>query len=386
MDQPTEPRTVYVLVEPSFLIPVWYSRSFDGLKRAAAKQKRVIQEITSLEELKAEDRVSAVIIVSTNNDWTRSTIEEARKKDIRPILIGCVPSKFGEDVSGTLYSGKSSVETMLHYFASCYRKRVALIGINPNSSNDAVKCETYLSASRFLDMPATYNDIYYQPADSSNPNEYFFRAIEKYDGVICSNDYVAAHVLDFARENGIKVPEQLYVAGLGDIMLCRYTTPTLTSATRSYAETGEQVFHIWRQLNQNKSVFSIVVTVQCEIKPRGSTANSPLPAPMMFHAPKQPDKNLISHVAEASNAVRALENCLAQCDQLDMNIIKGLNKNIGIEALSHQLFISTATARYRLKKLYAAANVTSKAEFLRLFNKHITNDKIFEDFLDSPSF
>jgi len=72
--------------------------------------------------------------------------------------------------------------------------------------------------------------------------------------VICSNDFSAAYIINYAKEHGIKVPEQLFVAGLGDIMLCRYTSPSLTSATRSYYEAGKQVFDIWRTLNQNPSV------------------------------------------------------------------------------------------------------------------------------------
>ena len=376
-----EAKTVYLLVEPSIMTPIWHANSIEGLKRAAAKQKRTVCQIRSVEELDGQDSPVAMVLISTNNDWTSAAIESCRKRNIRPIVIGCMPGKFGEDVSGTMYSSKSSVQEMLQYYVSCGRKRVALMGINENSTNDATKREAFLTAARQLGLPATAKDIYCSNKGAVNTLEAFFDNIDQYDGVMCGNDYMAANVLAWCSDHGIKVPEQLYVSGLGDTLLCRYSNPTLTSATRSYIQTGEQAFNIWKQLNGDPSIFAIVVVVQCEIKPRGSTAYSPLPGPnaMLTAAPAasaMPEGSVLA----SGNAARSLENCLANCDEMDIRIIHGLLQGSSVEKIAEDLFISVGTARYRLKKLYGVANVTNKMEFIELFKRYINNDKIFDDF------
>jgi len=374
-------KTVYLLVEPSIMTPIWHANSIEGLKRSAAKQKRTVCQIHSVEELDGQDMPLALVLISTNNDWTSEAIDSCRKRNIRPILIGCMPGKFGEDVSGTMYSSKSSVQEMLQYFVSCGRKRVALMGINDNSTNDATKREAFLTAARQMGLASTAKDIYCSNKGAINTLEAFFDNIDQYDGVMCSNDYMAANVLSWCNDHGIQVPEQLYVSGLGDTLLCRYSQPTLTSATRSYIQTGEQAFNIWKQLNGDPSIFAIVVVVQCEIKPRGSTAYSPLPGAnaMLASAPvstSMPEGTILSGV----NAARSLENCLADCDEMDIRIIQGLLQGSSVEKIAEELFISVGTARYRLKKLYSAASVSSKMEFIDLFKRYIGNDKIFDDF------
>lgn len=374
--------TVYLLVEPSIMTPIWHANSIEGLKRSAAKQKRTVCQINTVEELDDRDPPLALVLISTNNDWTSRAIESCRQRSIRPILIGCMPSKFGEDVSGTMYSSKSSVQELLQYFVSCGRTRVALLGINENSTNDTTKRDSFLATARQLNLPITTKDVYCSNKGATTPQELFYDNISQYDGVLCGNDYIAAHVMAYCADNGISVPEQLYVSGLGDALLCRYTNPTLTSATRSYFQTGVQAFNIWKQLNSDPNVFAVVVVVQCEIKPRGSTAYAPLPGPDQKIATtsrkiSMPEGTVDQQVI----AVKSLEHSLAHCDQMDIQIIQGLLQGTGIEKIAEDLYISVGTARYRLKKIYTSAGVNNKSDFLDLFRRYIGNEKIFNDYL-----
>lgn len=377
-----EQKIVYLLVEPSIMTPIWHANSIEGLKRSAAKQKRTVCQISSVEELDSKEIMPlALVLISTNNDWTQEAIESCRKRNIRPILIGGMPGKFGEDVSGTMYSSKSSVQELLHYFVSCGRSRVALMGINENATNDATKREAFLATARHLGLHVTPRDIYCSNKGAANPLEALFDNIDQYDGILCSNDYIAANVMAYCADHGIDVPGKLYISGLGDTMLCRYTNPTLTSATRSYIQTGEQAFNIWKQLNGDPSIYAIVVVVQCEIKPRGSTDFSKLPGDVIVPDPGRVASTLPEGSVLASvNAAKSLEYCLAHCDQMDIQIIRGILDGLSVETIAEHQYISVGTARYRLKKLYTAANVGGKNEFVELFRRYIGNDRIFDDY------
>lgn len=374
------PKEIYMLVEPSFMVPVWYSRSIEGLKRRATLHKRSLIEVQSVDQITGDD-VRAIVIVSTNDDWTRDILRQLRHREMYPILIGTEPNKFGEDVSGTRYSSHSSIEALLYYFQHCGRRRIALVGINANASNDTSKRDAFLSAAEMLQLPVGQSNIYYKEPSNLPSTQQFLEHVLQYDGVICSNDYIAMYVMNVAARRGVKIPEDLYVAGLGNIMLCQYATPSLTSATRFYYETGEQVYDIWDQLNENPSITSIVSTVRYRIIVRGSTAFSPLPEiPNIISAKRNDTSREQDDTGAAVRSIRALENCLSQCDKLDMEIVHGLLHDISHETLAEQLYISSGTVRYRLKKIYAAANVETKSEFLALFCQYIQDSKVFQRF------
>lgn len=272
------------------------------------------------------------------------------------------------------------MEEMVKYFYSCGRRKIALVDINQNGSNDITKSETFLATAKSLGMDTTYQDVYYKGNSNSNSTDVFLLRIKEYDGVIGSNDYIAAYILSYAKENGIRVPEDLFVAGLGDIMLCRYTSPSLTSATRRYYESGQQVFRIWKILNENPEVESLVSTMKSVIKPRGSTANIKVEkAKAVSYIPTDADV-IKPEISRGSESVKLIQDCLSQCDYLDMKIISGVLKNESNEMLAERLSMAPGTINYRLKKLYKNANVSTKSEFAALIKKHISVDTLTKEF------
>lgn len=53
------------------------------------------------------------------------------------------------------------------------------------------------------------------------------------------------------------------------------------------------------------------------------------------------------------NEFFGLENLFEKCDEIDIEIIKGLKKEVRYESLAQKLHISEYTLKYRLKKIYA---------------------------------
>lgn len=370
---------VYVMVERAYITPIWHERGIEGLRRAAARQKRTVCLISSFSELDAAQLPTAMVLVSTGAEWTAGTIAQCHKRGIRPILIGSMPGKFGENVSGTMYGNAAVIEALVNYFVSNGRKKIAMAGLYNTSSNDMAKKEAFLNIARKLSLPVGPEDVYLGALGGTTPQEEFYKNIHKYQGVLCANDFMAADVLRYAKANNIRVPEELFVSGLGDTILCHYTEPTLTSATRAYEETGEQAFYIWKQLLANPRLASIVVTVSCEVHPRGSTGNAPLPPPKANLVGDAPSPAPEIHNG-GTDSIRDLVSCLTQCSRLDMQIIRGIVEGNSMETVAESLSISVSTGRYRLKKIYALAGVKNKAAFVSLFRRYIQNFRIFDDY------
>ena len=371
--------TIYVIVENNYITPAWFANSLRGLEEAAKSHKMNVALVDDVRSVPASTR--SVVVVGTNRDWIRTVLNSARQRKLRPILIGAVPGSYGEDVSGTMYGSRSTIEEMVRYFYYYNRRHIALVEINQNGSNDCAKYESFLNITKQLQIQSGYSDVYFKGSSSHNPTENFIRKIHDYNGVICSNDYSAAFILAYCRENGIRVPEDLFVAGLGDMSICHYTLPSLTSATRSYYEAGVQVYHIFRTLSQNPEVESIVTTMRSSLKPRGSTANLPVVDLMSDESMSETEAldSIRPFVANGMGRIKDLEACLSQCDDRDLKIIAGVLQGNGNEMIAEALNCSVGTINYRLKNLYKAAGVTTKGELNELIRHNLSTEALIED-------
>lgn len=376
----TENTAIHAVVENNYITSVWFRNSLKGLEETAKNHKMTVAYSDDISSVPA--CAGVVVLVGSTKDWIRRMLEGAREKNIRPILIGGVPGSYGEDVSGTMYGSKSTIDEMVRYYYFYNRRRVALVDINQNNSNDCAKYEAFLNAVKALGMEAGYSDVYFKDPSSYNPTANFLKRIREYDGVICSNDYSAGYILTYCRENKIRVPEDLFVAGLGDMAICRYTRPSLTSATRSYYEAGVQVFRIYRTLMQNPDVESVVTTMKSSLKPRESTACLPVAEEIAngpFRKPGEETENGGPNVGDGVSRVRGLEACLNQCDGRDLKIIAGVLGGTSNEQLAETLSCSVGTINYRLKNLYKAAGVSTKSELADLIRRNLNAEALIRD-------
>lgn len=79
--------------------------------------------------------------------------------------------------------------------------------------------------------------------------------LEKYsglDGLVCATDTMAAGVMQYLREHGILVPEQILVAGQGDSEMAKVTAPPLITVHYSYEKSGEIAVRMLMELLAKK--------------------------------------------------------------------------------------------------------------------------------------
>lgn len=64
------------------------------------------------------------------------------------------------------------------------------------------------------------------------------------DAMICATDTIATGAVQYLRERGIHVPEQILVTGQGDSDMARVAVPSLISIHYSYENSGELAVHM----------------------------------------------------------------------------------------------------------------------------------------------
>lgn len=77
--------------------------------------------------------------------------------------------------------------------------------------------------------------------DGCQAMEELWRTWKNLDGVVCATDEIAIGAMQYLKSIHVEIPGKMMVAGHGDSILTRVTTPTLTTVHFSYEESGTEV-------------------------------------------------------------------------------------------------------------------------------------------------
>ena len=90
--------------------------------------------------------------------------------------------------------------------------------------------------------------------------------------LVAFNDKAAVGAMQAARERGLRIPEDLSIAGFDDIDLSRATSPLLTTVRQPLQEMGRMAVSLLTRLLDRHEVEALHVELATELIIRGSTA------------------------------------------------------------------------------------------------------------------
>lgn len=94
--------------------------------------------------------------------------------------------------------------------------------------------------------------------------------------MFAANDMMAVGCLYALNEGGVRVPQDIAVAGFDDIPIARFVAPPLTTVRVRIADLGREALDVLaRQLEDPESVRPCAQTLGCEIIVRGSCGTQP---------------------------------------------------------------------------------------------------------------
>ncbi len=362
----------YVISDPNSGSMILASKILEGIRAAAEKNRMTVAFVNSPGQIGPPTKVKAAIVVGVKKSWVRGTIQQLRSVGLKPVLAGAEKADFGSDVSGAGFARQTLVEDLVKYFFYAGRRRLASLGNESVDVNDAERIRAFINTVHSLGMSVDEGDIYTFDRGSQSCMQAFLENVHRYDGVICVNDYVAIQLIRMLNEQGVSVPEKLFVAGSGDMFLGKCITPSLTTTTLDYYNIGIQSVNICRMLDQDPSIDTVSIMVPSKLVCRASTG---------YETPPPPAKVIQSMPAAAFAPKRedpvywlkTLEDCLQQCDQLDYRILQGTLGDLSTDQLAEQVFVAPGTVQYRLKKLYEAVGVKTKKELIETTRPYLCN-------------
>lgn len=97
------------------------------------------------------------------------------------------------------------------------------------------------------------------------------KSSRRYDHIFCATDNLAAGALLACREQGLKVPEDIMIAGIGDSQLCKVTSTPLTSVHFHYRTAGIEAAQMLLNSLKRESSIPRTLTLDFELEEREST-------------------------------------------------------------------------------------------------------------------
>jgi DNA-binding LacI/PurR family transcriptional regulator len=222
--------------------------------------------------IEAADRLGLTVLVEQTDGERQRELEVL--SGIRPGLVdGVILSPLGlrrEDVAQTArripvvllgeHVSDSTVDhlridnvraaqQLTHSLLAGGRRRVAVVGTPTERHVSAARLRLtgYQRAHEELGI-AWHEELWmpaadYRRADGAAAIRRLVDAGSPFDAVFCFNDLLALGALAALRQHGLRVPEDVAVAGFDDIDECAYSVPTLTTVSPDKVQLAVRAVH-----------------------------------------------------------------------------------------------------------------------------------------------
>ncbi len=364
---------IKIYVHPEFKDTFWTQLS---LKATAAEitRKRYSAEYIEAENvadidfdkvfLGEEKRI--LLYIGHSVSGTPKDLKVLTDNKVHVILLNYESSVLSGNCSKVLLNYRDGMQKSISYLTANKHNRIALFGINPNSSTDMLKDSYFVEYLRERGGNPS-RDIYYNYGSIEDCFTRFAENKGNYNAVICANDVVAIALIKMLKNIGVNVPKDMYVTACGgSSMLSSITSPTITTVFADQYELGRQAVLTYSYLYKNPCDIALSVKVEAKLTVREST-NFDLDI----------GENLITNLAKQVPNVDFyddpiiqdlfyVEALLLSSDELDRGIIDGIINGETYPSIAERLYTSENVISYRIKRMCKLTNTTKKSELVAL--------------------
>jgi len=205
------------------------------------------QRVLAVVERMREQRADAVVVVGgawEDRDYQERMDYFGRALDrvgSRLALIGRPPLSPGVPATVVEYDNEGGAFAMTSHLLSAGHRRIAYLGRVPGLSTSGQRLEGFGRAHEMLDVPvdpALIVDGEFSRAFGYRGARDLLASGSEFTALFAATDMVAAGALQALRERGVRVPDDVAVAGYDDIPLAMDVYPTLTTVNIPHEELG----------------------------------------------------------------------------------------------------------------------------------------------------
>lgn len=354
-----------IIIEQTFAPSHWCSQYLKGIN-AEAKRKNIEFALTDLESIKeCEDGSSIAILIGTSVPWLYEAVRVLRQKKIRPVILSAaIRQDLGSNVSYVTMDYDDAMEKLMRYLDSIGKSRAALFALTPDSSTDQNKRTAFLNRG-----VCSEDDVYYFNATLEDVCRKLYDNIDRYNTVICANQISRIALTKFLREQNISTDEDIHIAAFGDLETEKDRHGNYTLIKIKAIEAGRLAIRCVRLLYGHTDLSGVSLNVRCDIVKSDGTVLCD--DEMQNQNPSSEIKIPRSKPTHIRDALM-IERILCSCDNVDIEILKGIISKESYPKIAARAHISENTIGYRLKRLMQVAETQSKDEMIKAILPYLT--------------
>ncbi|MCG5218192.1 LacI family DNA-binding transcriptional regulator [Streptosporangium sp. KLBMP 9127] len=194
------------------------------------------------------------------------------------VVIGSVPE--GTAVDNVRTDSRSGLRLAMEHLHALGRRRIGFLNGPPDTVPGAARGAAYIATLAALGLPydprlVEVGDFYRlegaQAAERLLARLAADGGAPGLDALMCANDLIALGALDVLRRAGLRVPEDVAVAGMDDVDLAAAAWPAVTSVSLGSAERGKAAAELLLDRLENGDRAPRAVTFEPRLVIRAST-------------------------------------------------------------------------------------------------------------------
>lgn len=362
-----------VLVEPGYAKAIWAREVLEGINREALKRKYrpVLLDAEKYDQTDYDSLFGTdprlVILAAVSVTYVPGIMRFFAGRNIHVLLINYDEENASDALGIMRMDYESAAEALLHYLQACGKERIALYGVNPDSSTDLCKLRAYDKWAKQQKLPADAH-VFYNHASLADCYEDARSRLGHFDAVICTNNIVASSLMQHLTENGICVPDDLFVAAMTDSLLLERLPVPVTAVSPDYENTGSQAVMLYAYLCRRKEAGTVSVCVPYRFAVRKSTGLIPWQPPENRVLSRGGDsKQTVDFYSDREVLLHShADRLLNICDETDLRLIRGLLTGETYDSVSLKTYLTVDSLKYRKKRMMKAVNCEDNEEFAAL--------------------
>lgn len=352
---------VGILLDFKYSESLWCKSIYKSLTERLRYSRVPFCEISNTVDTSLE----SIFIIASDREWTLSAVSQLNQSGIKPILI-CNQS---EMLSGCMYSCvcsdiNASMKNLLDTLKAENKSRVAIYGINTDSISDISRVDSLMC---WRDQSFSSMQIFNNSGSLKNCFEDFYKHIDSFDAVICTNDFAAVYLVRSLNEIAPEKLRDLKVVSCAYAKISDYYRDNILSLNMNFSQYGEAAVYIYNAIKKNKYLSEITAKVSWYFDTPEPEA---LPPTLNLELNLSQDK---FYSDPQLNEMLIVDKILGTADETEMGIIKNLLLDKTTEEIAESCFLSVSGVKYRIKKLIEFSNAQSKAQAVSLLKKYISN-------------
>ena len=356
---------LYIMAEPKYENTTSCELVLKGLKDNLRKKRISYKVVDDIAKIEVGDKKTFLFLISTNKSFIAKTISKCETKKIHPIIISL---QLINSIPGIYSSVTANIEhsmfKIMNYLKNIQKTQPALYGISVNSAPDVARQNCFLQKHI---LPTSENDVFYNHIGLDDCFNNFFANIEKYDCIICTNNYAAIHLINNLKERGC-YNNDLTVISYGKTLLTTKFYPEIIPVYVSNESLGRTALTVFEQLQNDTDILHINASVKCDIFNESTVISEPFVETNDIFEESEPD---IFYEDPYIQNMLLVEKLLSTCDATDALILDSVLSGDSYDEIANKSFLSNSAVKYRVKNMLQSCNCSTKSEFIHFMKKYM---------------